>query len=59
MQTVAATLENSMEIPQKIKNWNTLQSSNRTTRYLPKKYKNTNSKSYMHPNVYNIIIYNN
>ena len=34
MQTGAATLENSMEGPQKIKNRTTLQPSNCTTRYL-------------------------
>ena len=27
-------------------------------RYLPKEYKNTNSKGYMHPDVYSSIIYN-
>ena len=52
VQTGAATLENSMEGPQKIKNRTTLQSSNHTTGYLPKEYKNTNSKGYMHPYFY-------
>ena len=32
--------------------------SNCTTRYLPKGYKNTDSKGYMHPDVYNSIINN-
>ena len=36
MQTGATTLENNMEVPQKIKNRTTLQPSNSTTRYLPK-----------------------
>ena len=58
MQTGAATVENSMEVPQKVKNRTTLWSSNCTTRYLPKEYKNTNSKGYMHPYVYSSIIYN-
>ena len=49
MQTNAASLEKSMEIPQKVKIRTTIQSSNFTTRYLPKGYKNTNSKGYMHP----------
>jgi len=40
MQTGAATLENSMEGPQKVKNRTSLWSSNDTTRYLPKGYKN-------------------
>ena len=57
MQTGAATVKNSMEDPQKIKNRTTLQSSNHTSRYLPPKYKNTNSKGYMHPYVYGSIIY--
>ena len=51
MQSGAATLENSMEVP-KVKNRATLQSSNYTTRYLLKSYKNTNPKAYMQPNVY-------
>ena len=58
MQTGAATLENYMEVPQKVKNRTTLQSSNYTARYLPKEYKNTDSKGYMHPNVYSSIINN-
>ena len=36
MQAGAATLENSMEVPQKIKNRTTLQPSNCTTRYYPR-----------------------
>ena len=52
MQTGAVALENSMEVPQKVKNRTTLQSSNCTTKYLPKGYKNTDSKGHMHPNVY-------
>ena len=47
-----------MEVPQKVKNRTTLQSSNHTTGYLPKEYKNTNSKGYMHLYVYSSIIYN-
>ena len=58
MQTGAATLENSMEVPQKVKNRATLWSGNFSIRYLPKEYKNTNSKGYMHPDVYSSIIYN-
>ena len=56
MQTGAATVGNSMEAPQNIKNsW----SSNCTTGHLLKKYKNTtNSKGYMHPYVYCGTIYN-
>ena len=35
MQASAATLENSMEVPQKVENRATLQPSNHTTGYLP------------------------
>ena len=52
MQTGAATLENSMEVPQKVKNGATLQPSNCTTRYSPKGYKHSDSKGHVHPNVY-------
>ena len=41
MQTGASTLENGMEVPQKIKNKTALQFSNHTTGHLPKEYKNT------------------
>ena len=37
MQIGGATVEDSMEVPQKIKYRTTLQSSNHTTGYLPKK----------------------
>ena len=39
MQTGAATVENSMEVPQKIKNRITIWSSNSTAECLPKEYK--------------------
>ena len=58
MQTGGATMENSMEIPQKVKNRTTLQSSNHTTGYLLKQYKNTDSKRYMHLYIYSNITYN-
>ena len=48
MQTGAATVEDSMEVPQKIKNRTTLQSTNCAPRYLYKEYENTNSKVYMY-----------
>ena len=44
MQTGVATVENTMELPQKVKNRTTLGSSNCTSGHLPKEYKNTNSK---------------
>ena len=55
MQTGTATLENSLEVPQKIK---VELPSNCTTRCLPKGYKNTDSEGYMHPNIYSSIINN-
>ena len=47
-----------MEVPQETKNRTTLQSSNCTIRYLPKVYKNADSKGYMHPSVYSSMINN-
>ena len=58
IQTGVATRENSMEVPQNVKNRTTLQPINCTTRYLPKEYKTTNLKGHMHPDVYSSIIYN-
>ena len=43
MQTGAAALENSMEVPQKIKTRSTLSPSNSTARNLPKVYKNADA----------------
>ena len=51
MQAGAATLENSMEVPQKIKNRTTLWPRNFTTRNLSKGYKNADSKGHIHPSV--------
>ena len=58
LQTGAATLENSIEVPQKIKNRTTLQPSNGTTRYLSKRYRDAVLKGHMHPNVYRSTINN-
>ena len=58
MQAGAATLENSIEVPQKIKNRTTLQPINCTTRYLSKGYRYAVSKGHMHPNVYSSTINN-
>ena len=46
LYTDAATMENSMKVSQKIKNRNTIWSSNSTSGYLSEKSKNTNSKRY-------------
>ena len=59
MQTGTATLENNLEVPQKVEDGTTLQPSNCSTRYLPKGYKNTYSKGYMHLIDYSNIINNN
>ena len=58
MQTGATTLENSMEVPQKIKNRTTLRSSNCTTSYLSQGYKYAVLKEHMHPHVYSSTINN-
>ena len=57
-QAGAAALENSMEVPQKIKNRTTLQPSNCTTRYLSKGYRCAVLKGHMHPHVYSSTIDN-
>ena len=58
MQTGAVIVENSMEVPQKVKTRTTLTSGNCTSRYLPKGYKNTDLNGYIHPYVYSSIINN-
>mgnify|MGYP006951406063 CR=1 FL=1 len=57
LQIGAATMETSMEIPQKTKNWVTIWSSNPTTRYLPHRLKNIYPKRYMHTDVHSSIIH--
>ena len=49
MQIGAATLENSMEVPQRSKNRTTLQPSNCTTRHLSKGYRCAVLKGHVHP----------
>ena len=43
IQTGAAALENSVEVPQKIKNRSTLSSRNSTARSLPKGYRSADA----------------
>ena len=57
-QTNAATLKNTVAVPQKFKSRATLWSSNCSTRYLVKGCKNADSKGHMQPNVYSSIINN-
>ena len=58
IQIGAATMENGMELPQKIKNRPALQSSYSTFGDLSEKIQNINLKEYMHPYVNCSIIYN-
>ena len=51
IQAVAATLENSTEVPQKVENRATLRPNNRSTEYLPKRYRCGEKKGHLHPNV--------
>ena len=56
MQAGAATLENSMEVPQKTKNRTTLRPSHCTTRHLSTGYRCAVSKGHVHPHVYSSTI---
>ena len=58
VQAGAATLENSMEVPQKTKNRTTLWPSNCTKRHLSTGYRCAVSKGHMHPHVYSSTINN-
>ena len=58
MQADAATLENSMEVPQKVENRATVRSSNCTTGYLPQRYKCSDLKGHLHLNVYSSKVHN-
>ena len=58
MQTGAATVESSMEIPQTIKNGSSFWPSNPTSGNTPKVTQNTNLKSHKHPYVQCSVIYN-
>ena len=59
MQAGAATLENSMEAPQKTENRTTLQPGNCPTRHLSKGYRCAVLKGHMHPHAYSSTINNN
>ena len=58
MYLAAATMENSMEVLQNIKNRTTIQSSNFTSGYFSEENKMTNLKRYLHPYVYCSNAYN-
>ena len=58
MQAGAATLENHMEVPQKVENRATLPPSNHTTGYLPQRYKCSDPRGHVHPNIYSSNVHN-
>ena len=58
MQTGAATVESSMEIPQKIENESAFWSSESNSENLSEETQNTNLKDYKHPYVHFSVIYN-
>ena len=58
MQTGAATVESSMEIPHKIKNTSAFCPSNPTSGNISKRTQSTNLKEHKHPYVYCSVIYN-
>ena len=58
MQTGEATVENSMEFPQKTKNGTAFWPNNPTAEIIPQESWNINSKEPMHPNVHSSTIYN-
>ena len=54
----ATTVENSKEVFRKVKNRNTIESSNSTAGYLPKENENTNLKRHTDPCVSCSVVYN-
>ena len=58
MQLVQPTLENCIEFPQEVKNRDTLQVINFTTEYLPQRYRCSEMKEYLHPNVCSSNVHN-
>ena len=58
IQTGVATVENSMEFPQKTKDGNVFWSSGPTAGTIPSESWITNSKEPMHPGVHSRVIYN-
>lgn len=52
MQAGTDSLENSMKVPQEVKHRATLQCSNYTTRYLSQRYKCSDRKGHLYPEVH-------
>ena len=59
MQTSAAAVESSMELPHKIENGSAFWPSHSTSGNISKGIQNTDLKEYLHPYVHRSIIYNN
>ena len=57
-QAGTATLENSMDIPQEVKNRATLQPSNCTAGYLPQRYRGSETTGHLHCNVHSSNVHN-
>ena len=55
-QLSTATIENSREVPQKIENRTTTQSSNSTLGYTSEENEDTNLRRYLHPDVHSRIV---
>ena len=58
MQTGIATLENSGEVPQEVKNRATLRPRNCTTGYLPQRYRHSEMPGHLHLNVHSRDVHN-
>ena len=58
MQTGAANKEESVELPQKIKNGTALLPSSSTAGNISEETQNTNAKEHKHPYVHHSVIYN-
>ena len=58
MQVGTDTLENRIEIPQKVENRVTLRPSNCTTMYLPQRYKCSDQKGHLQLNVHSSNVHN-
>ena len=58
MQNSVAAMENSMVVPQKIKNENTIQSSSPNSEHISRRTGSRIMKKYLHTHVYSSVIYN-
>ena len=58
LQTGASTLENSVEVPQEVKNRVTLPPTSFTTEYLPQRYRCSEMMGHLHPNVHSSNVHN-